>query len=554
MKLPISSSLFSRFLLASLCLIISHYATSQHKVDSTNFYRKVLLNPNEDSDIEAGFAFYEKGYLKDLKNHDTLSAIEKLRIISLGQVDMGSIHESETTAIKAISLLDNLPITPATIEAKKGLYNDLARVYRSLRSFENALRYYEKGLLLCENASDSLKLINNKANVFIDMGNYELAQRELEVAYKKTQGISDSLVQARILDNLGFAQSKLDSPDGLENLLRALELRLQGQDLRGLYSSYRHLAHHYNDRSQSKEAVEYAEKAYEVAKSINSPSFIENALMNLLMIKNDPVGKEYIAINDSIDRAKLQIQNKYSAMQYNIGKEREKTEANRLLQEQEKRKKQTYQFIGLLLSMALVAYYFIQKTLNKRKVLQQIYQTETRISKKVHDEVANDVYHLMNKIQLKSLEDDSLLDDLEDIYKKTRDISKEHGELTIYEDFTEQLTDLIQSYEHKGTVITIQNISKINWKTSSDIKKTALYRVLQELMTNMRKHSQSTFVLLSFEQNKNYIQIKYRDNGLGCSLKNKNGLLNAENRMKAINGSITFDTNPQNGFKATIII
>lgn len=548
------SSLFSFLTATCFLLTISHSAIGQCKTDSSLVYRNVLLNPNIESDIESAFAYFEKGVLEDLKNHDTIGAVNKLRIISNGQMELGAVYESEATIIKAKKLIEKLPITPMTREARWGIYSSLGQVYRNIDSYNNAIQYYEKGLIYSRNAIDSLMLINNKANVLVDMGKFDLAQKEFETAYKKSENLSDKLIQARVLDNWGYAQSKSYNPDGLENMLRALELRKESNDLRGIYSSYRHLALHYYDRNQDEEALDYAEKAYKLAKTINSPSFIENSLTNLLKVKKDPISSEFIALTDSIKLAKLQIQNKYSAMQYNIAKEKEKTEANRLLQEQEKRKRQVYQFIGILLIIALIALYYIQKAISRKNLLQQIYKTETRISKKVHDEVANDVYHLMNKIHLKIREHNTLLDDLEEIYKKTRDISRENSELTIEEDFSNQLSNLLHSYQSENTRITIQNISKVNWKSVSNLKKTSIYRVLQELMTNMKKHSESTQVLLSFEQNRGKIQIKYRDNGVGCHIKNKNGLQNAENRIKAMKGNINFDSSPRKGFLATITI
>ncbi len=554
MKILNSPSLFSLLLWACVSLAGSYSATSQHELDSIDFYGKMLLNPNQQADITAAFNYYEKAYLADLKRQDTLSAIIKLRTMSIGQSSMGAIHESETSAIKALRLVDALPTNQDTRYAKHGVYIDLGKVYRNLNSPANAIRYYNRALEISINAYDSLMVINNKGNVFADIGNYGLAQIEFTSAYEKSLTLSDSLIQAKILDNLGFAQSKTRDPNALASMLPALAIRLQAGDLPGIYSSYRHLALHHHDRNQKEEALDYAKKAYLIAKTINSPSFIKNSLTNLLKIKGDSTAKEFIKLNDSIERAKLNVQNKYAAMQYDIVKEKEKTEVNKLLKEQEKRKKQAFQFLGIFLIIALVAYYFIQKSLNKRKTLQQVYITETRISKKVHDEVANDVYHLMNRVQLHSLNEDLLLDDLEKIYKKTRDISRENSELTIDEDFTKQLSDLLQSYQYEGTVITIQNISKINWKTCSVLKKTSIYRILQELMTNMKKHSKCTHVLLSFEHQKNKIQINYRDNGVGSYLESKNGLQNMESRINVIKGSITFDTAPNKGFKATIII
>ena len=554
MKILISPSLFPFLLGGFLCLINAPFLFSQQIKDSTSFYGNIIMNPDQDSDISAAFHFYERELLADLQRGDTLNAVYKLRTISIGQMERGAVHESEATAIKAKNLLDKLPDTPDTKNAKMGIYNDLGKVYRALHSPANAIRYYDRGLELSENVLDSVMMINNKGNVFSDAKNYRLAQKEFLFAYEKSLTIQDSLIQATVLDNLGFVMSKTGEPEALENMLMALGIRLRIGALSGVYSSYRHLTIYYRDRDQRKEALKYAEKAYDVALAINSPSYLENALSNLLKVNNDPNAKQFIQLSDSIQRAKLAMQNKYAGMQYNIAKEKEKTEANRLLQMEEKRKRQGYQFLGLLALLTLIVYYFIQKVISKKETLQQIYLTETRISKKVHDEVANDVYHLMNKIQLNVHDDETLLDDLDDIYKKTRDISRENSELIIKEDFAQQLKDLIHSYNQVGTVITIQNISKINWNKSSEIKKTSLYRILQELMTNMKKHSKATQVLLSFEHSKNKIRLGYRDNGVGGQLNNKNGLQNMENRIKAVDGSITFDTEPEKGFSATIII
>lgn len=553
MRFPLAPNCILCLLVLCSCLSMAQNTISQQVRDSTEFYGKIIMNPSHDSELAAAIQYYERASKRDLKNNDTLSAIISLRYISIGQAEMGAIHESEATATQALELADNLPLDTEVIRAKRGLFHDLGRVYRLLESPANSIRYYTKSIELAESTFDSVIVINNLGNVLTDMGNYSLALKEFEAAYK-TSPTLDSLTQFRILDNMGFVQSKLLHPDALDNMMRAMAGRERADDLTGLYSSYRHLALHFHSRNQPDQAMEYAKKAYLKAKEIKSPSYLKNALTNLLKIREDSLGQRFIALNDSIEKAKLARQNKYAAMQYNIAKERKKTEANRLLQEKEKRSRQAFQFIGLLLVIILVGYYFLEKELSKKRTLQQVYQTEKRISQKIHDEVANDVYHLMNKIQLNAANDEILLDDLDRIYKKTRDISKENSELLIQEDFGNQLSGLIQSYQYEDTVITIQNISKINWKSIPDVKKTSLYRVLQELMTNMKKHSKCTHVLISFEQNKSKVQIKYRDNGVGSLLNNRNGLLNVENRIKAVNGSIIFDTEPQNGFKAQIII
>jgi len=102
--------------------------------------------------------------------------------------------------------------------------------------------------------------------------------------------------------------------------------------------------------------------------------------------------------------------------------------------------------------------------------------------------------------------------------------------------------------------IITKNLSKVNWELIPELQKTALYRVLQELMTNMRKHSKATVVVLSFMQSGKKLKVAYKDNGVGCDLKKGNGLTNAENRILSINGTITFESQINNGFHVTITI
>src|SRR5690554_6370671 len=119
------SSLFS--FLSATCFrsTISHSAIGQGKTDSSLVYRNVLLDPNIESDNESAFAYFEKGVLVDLKNHDTIGAVNKLRIISNGQMELGAVYESEATIIKAKKLIEKRPATPIIREARCAIYSSL---------------------------------------------------------------------------------------------------------------------------------------------------------------------------------------------------------------------------------------------------------------------------------------------------------------------------------------------------------------------------------------------------------------------------------------------
>ena len=88
-----------------------------------------------------------------------------------------------------------------------------------------------------------------------------------------------------------------------------------------------------------------------------------------------------------------------------------------------------------------------------------------------------------------------------------------------------------------------------------DTKKFTVYRVLQELLVNMKKHSECSLAVITFKKIENKLQIDYSDNGLGAAFDKinlKNELLNVENRILAIKGTITFETKSNSGFRASI--
>ena len=84
------------------------------------------------------------------------------------------------------------------------------------------------------------------------------------------------------------------------------------------------------------------------------------------------------------------------------------------------------------------------------------------------------------------------------------------------------------SYKTNKVNVITKDIDKVSWKQFHETKKFALYRVLQELMTNMRKHSKATLVVVKFNQDNRKISVSYNDNGIGCNLVKNNGLRNTE--------------------------
>ncbi|KJJ37331.1 hypothetical protein MB09_15075 [Aequorivita vladivostokensis] len=540
------------FILSSFGSLNSIHAQTHH--DTLNNYYKAIVNPNRETDIFQAINFYTLKKAQDLKKNDTLGVLKDLRLIALGHYSNGNIFDSEIAAVEGLSLLDRYSKKDTVYDGRKALYNQLGVIYRETKKYEKALEIYDLSLTYSKKKSDSITLINNKANIYKDFGKYQKAADQLNVAYKKIGNDTSSLQFAMIIDNLGYVQSKLENTEALPNLKKALKIREASNYLPGLYSSYKNLALYYFDRNDKTQALNFANKAYEVANSLKSATYLQNALSLYAIMNDDPKFVQFKKITDSIAEEKQLAENKNAFIKYNVANEKKRTADALLEGEREKNQKLIFLILGIIILLSSIFIYFALRIRHKKEKILQVHKTEARISKKVHDEVANDVYQLMAKLQGKYKDDETIMDALETIYNKTRDISKENSAIEIEADFNEQLNDLLLSYQTETTAISTRNLAILDWKIVPTIKKETVYRVLQELMTNMKKHSGATAVLLNFKQQGKHISIAYSDNGKGCILKNKNGLQNAENRIQAIKGTIIFESEPGNGFRSKISI
>ena len=186
--------------------------------------------------------------------------------------------------------------------------------------------------------------------------------------------------------------------------------------------------------------------------------------------------------------------------------------------------------------------------------MEKEFATEQRISRTLHDEVANEVFYMMNNIQREDVHENELLDTLEDVYERVRDISKANSEVSVAQDFDILIDDLIMKYANQDVNIIKESIFEVPWDEISKDKKRVLYRVIQELMTNMKKHSKADLVSFSFEKKRRKLEVKYADNGVGCDLEKGNGLQNVESRIKMVKGHVTFDSKVNDGFYVNIIL
>lgn len=435
------------------------------------------------------------------------------------------------------------------------LYNLLAIAYEEKKDYKLAIENYNLLLQYSKNEVYRSIIKNNIAVAYLDQKKYIEAIKILKPLLQNDSLKKDRKEYARVTDNLGFAYFKNNNDSIAKKYLEtSLKIRDSINDDSDKIASYIHLSRFYK-KSNPSLAKEFAEKALLFATNVDSP---DDQLESLDILIKNPTNKEAIqhfeqfsSINDSITTARQIAKNQYANVKYNYKITTEKNEKLKIEKELI-----TYIFIGFGIIAILIYFLIISK--NKREKLKIAYNTETRISKKLHDELANDVFNTMTFIDTQDLQNptnkESILQGLDSIYNKARNISKQTSEVKTGKEFGVHLNQLLMSYNSKQVSVIVKGSTLIDWEKIKDNKQIEVHRTLSELLVNMKKHSQANLVLISFETLEKTIKIEYSDNGKGFEKEKiiKNGLRNVENRIHAINGSITFDSETNKGLKINI--
>jgi signal transduction histidine kinase len=105
--------------------------------------------------------------------------------------------------------------------------------------------------------------------------------------------------------------------------------------------------------------------------------------------------------------------------------------------------------------------------------------------------------------------------------------------------------------EHRAAGLQVDYRVEGQVRFLSDDTEVALYRIVQEGLTNIRKHAhaQHTNILICYKSD-GRISVSIRDDGVGSQeLKTGFGLLGLTERVQLLGGNVTVETKPGHGFK-----
>ncbi len=483
------------------------------------------------------------------------------------QKDRNDFFGSKVTLTEALPYLMN----PKDSSFMAQSLNLLATNHRKLFNYPDALQYYSEAISTTNSYIDKLIFKNNLAATYIDNNQFDEAIALLLSIVDDTVLIEKPIEYARVLDNLAYARWLSGKEKSEEPFLGALKIRKTENDKRGRIASYTHLGEFYS-RDKPQVAKAYLDTVIKLSKTIKMPRAEVDALKFLMPLEptNVQIRDRRIFLQDSLYRAETNVKTQFAKYKYDnqVSQDKnlrlEKENAERVLEIIRQRNQKIIAFLGIALLLTGIGFlYYIFKQRTKRMVqenktakLEATLETEAEMSRRLHDDFGAGLNQVMLMIQ-NDTDSSKVLDKLEQLYGQSRNFSREINEVDTSTHFKEEFLEMLRFRTPENAKLYLSGIAEINWDTITPWVKKVLYKVLQELMINMAKHSKGTLVTIGFEDSTKMLVVEYLDNGVGANqkeLQSKNGLRNTEKRIQAIGGTITFDSSKGEGFRARIQI
>lgn len=571
--------------IAIRALSFKAFLFKRQKSDSTFFYSKKMLalaKKKQDS-FQIGRAYFKIGeYFANQQQEDSAfyyynlsrnvfvdirhntEVAKKLSLMGRILIDNNNLDFAEKI------LVDGLKYLEFTQDSSSfsSVYHNLSLIYRKQQDEVKAKDYIKKAILFATNPRKKAILENTELNILRDFGAYSMVLGRYDAILKSKVVKNDSKEHIRILDNQSYVNWKLNPDLDISNeLFRSLSIRKRIKDASGMIASYARLMEFFEKKDTSI-SVKYADSLYRLTRKMQNIEDRITALNHLRKFSNNNqknYGDQLFELLDSIKIARFQSSNRYAAIIYDIDQKEKKlikARQEKTILEVQKRNQQIIltSFILFLVLVTVFIIYTIQER-NKIKSIKERHVMENYVSQKLHDEVGNDLFHLLHQLQSNSSsyltnKKEEVLEGIHKVYNKIRNFSRELS-IETGEEYHNELSFLFASFNDINTKVIFFGSDPAFWEHVVAYKKRELFLILRELLTNMKKHSEADFVTINFTKEKKKIVVKYRDDGIGVDLKEiplKNGLRNVENRIREMKGSITFESKPNQGFRSEIIL
>lgn len=542
---------------------------------------------------DSAFMYYSKAEKLYLRRNDNYNLARARLNKAMLQFNEGDFLGSEIAVFNALRAVKGEKVNDIVYDS----YNYLGLIHNELGNYDRAIEYNLKALANIDNKvlpsvfQSKATSLNNIGYVYQNMNRHDKALRYFKEGLKQDNLETDKPpLYAMLIDNLAYSKFKTGDFNGLpEEFYRALQLRDSLQLTSGSIVSKMRLSEYFAFKKDSLKSLQYATEALNQSVSSKNYRSILLALKRLTAIEPQKAAfytKQYIHINDSLQKAERKMGEKFTRIEYET--DQIKNENTDLVQQN---RNLVYMFSGLAMIGLLIFIIKTQKAKNRellfkqhqQKANEEIYnlmisqqntieisriEEKKRVARELHDGVLGRMFGVrMNLDGLNEYQDElavnqrtTYLSELKNIEQDIREIShdlnREKSELI--NNFVAIIDKLFEEQKktYKSKLSSIID-SSIKWELVSNSIKINLYRILQESLQNINKYAEASTIRIEFNKSENQIILKVSDDGKGFNVKTAKkgiGIQNILFRTNECKGVVDIKSTKAEGTYITVTV
>lgn len=535
---------------------------------------------------DSAFMYYfraEKMYLKLSDNYNLARARLNKALLQYNQSDLLG---SEISVFKALSVIKGETSNDMIYES----YNLLGLIYNELGEYTKAIEFHTKALASIDDKVIPLEFqskatsLNNKGLVYQNLNKHKQAKDYFQQGLEQKNLISEKpSLYAMLLDNLAYSKHKLNESVGLPDLFyKSLQFRDSLKMTTGVIVNKIHLSEYFASKKDTAKAILFSKEALSLSRSSKNYRNALAPLKQLAIIEPKNASlytKEYIHINDSLQKAERKMGDKFSRIEYETdeikGENTDLVTQNRNL----------LYFFSILTILGMLLFVIKTQKAKHRELMfkqqqqkanEDIYnlmisqqntieinriKEKKRVARELHDGVLGRMFGVrMNLDGLNTINNDSAIDQRnsylselknieQDIREISHDLNREKSELI--NNFVAIVNDLFE--EQKKTyksVLAVTVDSTIKWELVSNSIKINLYRIIQEALQNINKYANANNIKVELKKEEDNLILIVSDDGVGFNVKTAKkgiGLQNILFRANECEGIVDIQSKKDNG-------
>lgn len=507
---------------------------------------------------------YLKAFDYEVQLKDTVGMAEAYNNIGVVHYYMGDMENTLLYFKKSIELTEAI----GELQILKKGYINIGAIHQYRKEYDDALEYYRKGLEIAKKINDEVDINisqHNMAQIHMKRKEYAQAEEYLRksLAFQERIGSQEGI--AFDYTNLGSLYREKGQYDkAKEYYFKAIELCKKGSFIKDLETTYGELAEMYSRNGEYELAFETSKDYIKLKDSLlneeNAKNFAELRTKYETAEKEKALAEEQVkseSFAKEAAEAKLTAENRNKwiillisivvgvVLFFMLLKQRNKrkaqadkdaaiieerdkgTQAVFIAQEEERKRisKDLHDGVGQQLSGLKMAFQKMSQSIKRENPERS---EELEVLSGILTESADEVRSISHQMMPRALTELGLIDALNDMLEKSLGLS-----------------EIIYDFEHFG----------IEERLAENIE-ISLYRVCQELVNNIIKHSGAQKVNIQLFKNQQKVIMIVEDDGKGVKSDQSegHGLLNMKSRINTLKGEMNLEPSPKSGTLATIRI